>query len=371
MSLKISQRTLLEHSEVKIELLRLYLIRYLTILNHSEYVEEVYLYDLFCGEGIYDNEGKGSPIIILDVLLEVLENNQNNTRFHCLFNDLDESKIRNLESSIQQIDDKNLDRISIQYSNNDYQDLIPSLSDQFKSLQKQKAFVFIDPYGYKDIHIKDIEELLFSENVEVLLFLPTQFMFRFHEKETPESLKAFISELLPEEKWPKSSTGIAFIENLKIAFRDYFNSSRFVDSFIITRDKGQFFCLFFFTSHILGFEKMLEAKWKLDEEEGRGWTFQPENSLFSELTKLPNISRFKEELESFLKHRARCNAETYYFTIVRGFRTCHAVQMLKDWQTQNRLTSKNSNGTDARKGAFYLNFKDYRKDPTKIFLKLD
>ena len=54
----------------------------------------------------------------------------------------------------------------------------------------------------------------------------------------------------------------------------------FVDSFVIKRELNQFYCLFFFTSNTLGYLKMLEAKWKIDKEDGRGWQGLQTNDLF-------------------------------------------------------------------------------------------
>lgn len=279
----------MQHSEVKIRLLRLYLERYLNILTQSKHFGDIHLYDLFCGEGIYEGEGKGSPIVILETIKNIFyanKSNGNSDKFNCMFNDIEKWKIEKLQKEI--IDRKlHYSEIgSLRFSQKDYRELVPSIAQEINGLTKQKAFVFIDPYGYKDIKVADIKSLLKSNRSEVLLFLPTQFMFRFEEKGTPECLLEFINELMPAEQFPVSETGVDFIENLTEAFRNTMGKGYFVDSFIITRDKNQFFCLFFFTSHIYGFDRMLDAKWKIDEEEGRGWNSQTENSLFSEVVKV-------------------------------------------------------------------------------------
>ncbi|MDP4129232.1 MAG: hypothetical protein Q8939_03645, partial [Bacteroidota bacterium] len=50
---------------------------------------------------------------------------------------------------------------------------IKKLTGLFPNLKKEKAFVFIDPYGYKHIKASDIQNLLKTRIAEVLLFLPT------------------------------------------------------------------------------------------------------------------------------------------------------------------------------------------------------
>jgi three-Cys-motif partner protein len=68
MSNKDSQVKMYQHSEVKVRLLKLYLEKYLNILTHSPYFNEINIYDLFCGEGMYEDGGKGSPLIILETI---------------------------------------------------------------------------------------------------------------------------------------------------------------------------------------------------------------------------------------------------------------------------------------------------------------
>jgi three-Cys-motif partner protein len=363
-----------QHSEVKIDLLRRYLEKYLNILSNSPFVSDIYIYDLFCGEGVYEGGGKGSPITILETIKDIFFANKNKeeskSNFHCCFNDLDDKKIEKL---INEINERKLCRPNISGCNfvsKDYKEILPSVIDEINSLKKEKAFVFIDPYGYKDISIKNIYCLLENKKSEVLLFLPTQFMFRFEDKGTPESLLVFIEELMPKEEWPSSDTGIDFIENLKLAFRKSLGAEFFVDSFIITRDKNQFFCLFFFTSHIYGFEKMLESKWQIDEEQGRGWHFNQEHDLFSNVEKEPITDNFEKNLLNFLKERPRTNADVYSYTLHNGYLPTHATQILCKFQQDDTISVEKPDSTKARKSSFYINYKDYKEFPEKIIIKV-
>ncbi len=234
---------------------------------------------------------------------------------------------------------------------------------------KEKAFVFIDPYGYKDIKVASIKSLLRAKKSEVLLFLPTQFMFRFEKQGTPECLIDFISELMPIEQWPVSETGIDFIVSLKEAFRNFLGNEYYVDSFIITREKNQFFCLFFFTSHIYGFDRMLDAKWKIDEQEGRGWQSESENSLFNQIEKRANTFKFEKKLIDFIKTE-KTNSQLYEFTLQNGHLPSHTNEILMKLQANDKLNVFKSDGTKARKSSFYVNYQDWRKEPNKIKLKI-
>lgn len=371
--MKESQQIMMQHSEVKIKLLKLYLERYLNVLTQSKFIGDIYLYDLFCGEGIYDDEGKGNPIVILETIKNVFYANKSSgnktDKFNCLFNDIEKWKIEKLQKEITNRKLHYSEIGELKFSQKDYKNLLPEVATEINAFNKQKAFIFIDPYGYKDIKIGDIKSLLQSNKSEVLLFLPTQFMFRFETKGTPECLIDFISELMPVEQWPVSETGIDFIESLTGAFRNSLGKNYFVDSFIITRDKNQFFCLFFFTSHIYGFDRMLDAKWKIDEEEGRGWQYQIENSLFSKIEKKANTYKFEQKLIEFLQTE-RTNGELYEFRVHNGHLATHTNEILMKFQNEAKLISLKADGSPARKSSFYLSYKEYRNEPKKIKLKL-
>ncbi len=372
--MKDSQSTMLEHSGIKVRLLNLYIKKYLNILSRAPGIEKVHLYDLFCGEGVYQNGGEGSPIIFLKAIKDVYFRNvaegQKIIKVDCVFNDIERWKTDKVNSFVQLKKLHNPDFGDLRFRNLDYTQAIPLVVDQVSKSKKSKAFVFIDPYGYKEVRASQIKSILQTKKSEVLLFLPTQFMFRFEKKGIPEALLAFIEDLVPKENWPNSHTGIDFIDNLKLAFRNYLGNEYFVDTFIISREINQYFCLFFFTSHIYGFDKMLEAKWEIDTEQGRGWTFKnPEApSLFS-----PNVTSKINKLETYFRgflKEPKSNSEIYEATLHQGFRPTHAVEVLKALDSQNQLIVTSTDGQKIRKGSFYINYSEYCDNPNRIFIQL-
>ena len=144
-----------EHSEAKVRLLDLYIRKYLNILSRAQGNEKVNLYDLFCGEGIYENGGEGSPIIFLKAIKDVYYSNQASgqkiIQVDCVFNDLKTWKTEKVKSIIES---KKLHYPffgDLRFRNVDYAEAVPLVVDQISKSKKAKAFVFIDPYGYKDV----------------------------------------------------------------------------------------------------------------------------------------------------------------------------------------------------------------------------
>jgi three-Cys-motif partner protein len=366
---KDSQKIMLDHSKAKVELYGSYLAKYLNIIARDGYTKKIYIYDLFCGEGIYDNGGKGSPVIAL----ETVQNNFGAKPYFCpnmkvLFNDLSTEKIEKLKTITQSLTIP--EKCKVDFSSQDYNIVLSQVVSELKKFTNEKAVVFIDPYGYKEIKIENIKHILEGKKTEVLLFLPCQFMFRFANSAKDDStggkehLHKFIHEVFGEDV-PDFKNSLDFIDGLKDGFKQYLKNY-YVDTFTLEREKGQFFALYFFTSHIKGFEKMLETKWELDESQGRGFHFEKSGTLFSST----ETNDWEGKLREFISSGKKYNGDVYEFTLHSGFLPKHSNQILKSWQDDGSLNVIASEGEKARKGAFYLNYDSYNALPKKVLFKL-
>jgi hypothetical protein len=115
---------------------------------------------------------------------------------------------------------------------------------------------------------------------------------------------------------------------------------------------------------------MLDTKWKIDEEDGRGWKYQEGNSLFAQVEKKANTHKFEQKLLYFLTSE-KTNGDVYEFHLRHGHVAAHANDILSKLQREGRLVVTKKDGTSARKSSFYLNYTDYRDNPDKIKLKLN
>jgi hypothetical protein len=152
-------------------------------------------------------------------------------------------------------------------------------------------------------------------------------MYRFREKGTPEILQNFIAEVLPEGEL-KPGNGVDFINQITDGFRSKLGNQHYVGSFIIEREKNQFFCLFFFTSNKLGFTKMLEAKWRIDKEDGRGWQLSDQTNLFSQVASPANTGRLTDLLVEFIGKEGKTNNEIRDFALTHEFLPKHVKDVL-------------------------------------------
>lgn len=366
---------LLDHSEAKVTLLGQYLKRYLNIISNDGYTERIHIHDLFCGPGEFEDGGEGSPIVTLRQVKETYYTTISRKtiavpKIDCHFNDILPEKISALQKAIN---DKSLHYSPIgelKFSSNDYANEVLELSSKLKKLKNEKGFIFIDPYGYKEIKSEHIKQLMeCGKKAEVLLWLPTQFMYRFSKNGTPEALLSFIEELTDYKEWKKNDSVWKFITQLKEGFQSYLGDQYFVDNFSLQKEENTVFCLYFFTSHIKGFEKMLEAKWEIDTDQGRGWKYTdngPQQSLFDE----PFTNELEEKLKIYLKEK-RFNNDVYEFTLRQGYLTKHTNQIFQQWQKNEILDVNLANGEKARKNSFYLSYrKPSDPDNKKVYYTL-
>lgn len=335
-----SKTHLLEHSEAKLKLYDTYLAKYLSILARTPYVERIFIFDLLCGEGIYEKDEKGSPIIALETIKDhYYSNNGSCPNITIWFNDIGQSEVEHGASKIDRVKrfgekiyrPKN---VSVEFFQEDYKSLYSKAIQLVNSTYRAKGLFFIDPYGYKAIKPEDIRNMLEGNNTEVLLWLPASFMYRFANTVTHsdfkggEPLKDFIFALFGKSP-PTFKSIYDFIEQITESFRAYLRElGIFVDTFTLERGGGNVYSLFFFTSHIKGYETMLATKWDMDENRGKGHTINKSQS-FSEI----QLSGYPQKLKSFISNAEhRTNTEIYRFGLENGFLPKHTNEILREWK---------------------------------------
>ncbi|GGI55939.1 three-Cys-motif partner protein TcmP [Winogradskyella haliclonae] len=372
--MKTTTRTeLLEHSRAKVVLLKTYLSTYLNIISRVKYYSKIHIYDLLCGEGVYVDKSEGSPIAILKTIKDhYFSNDSTCPNIDLWLNDNGESEIEPNKLKIERVKEytegifkpKNL---KIDFTKIDYTEIDSLVFKKVKKYYEDKHLIFIDPHGYKEIDINQIIKFLSIGNSEVILFLPLFDMYRFANKSyDPEfksgnALRTFLNKCFDNKKMSFNSV-FDFSDKLKEAFIKQTNC--FVDTFLLEKDKSNYYGLFFFTPNALGFEKMLEAKWKVDTEQGRGFSKRIINqgSFFDTL----EVSNYPFELTNFLRNNPKTNAEIYMFGLKKGYLPKHTIEILKPFRNNSKLIVKDLLGKVMPKNGYYLNYENYKSNPEKV-----
>lgn len=377
------KKTMQIHSKAKVDFYKTYLERYVAILCQSPYIQHIRIYDVFCGMGIYEDGGKGSPIVAYDTIKNIYEahNISNNTEIELVVNDKSEARIEKVK---EYIESNKHSYCTVRPYNYDINQLLEIIVPEINNTPSDtRNLFFIDPYGYKDIKKDLLLELMKNGYTEVILFLPISHMQRFTNAAIQDEesitqydpLRDFVYSFFPNTDHPirqntvKAKDYINYVANA-LKFNDKF----FATSYYIERDKANIFALFFMSSNIFGFEKILETKWKLDEEHGGGFRLPEKDQtldMFAEEfaleTKNENARRLRKIIEEALKS-PKNNNDIYELVVRNEFLPKHANEVLKDLQNTNPKFSviDISTGKKARKGAFYLTYKNYNSAPVVI-----
>lgn len=371
--------TMLAHSEAKVKFFENYLKRYLRILYLSPFIEEINIFDVFCGTGIYDNQKKGSPIVAFDAIKSLRTEYDFNKRISLIVNDNQQAKVNSVQNYI---DGNNQNHCQVEYSNLPAEQMFSKIETAIKTQNSAvRNLIFIDPYGYKEIKKTAIQNLLQNGRTEIILFLPIAQMQRFTTKaleselEPYKPLKGFVDSFFAGNHPIKEQkvSAIEYINFLKEALRfdTYYSTSYFIE-----RDESNYYALFFISSHIYGFEKILEVKWQLDEDEGRGFK-QPENqlSLFGEqekqIAKNDNYLKLEEILKQSLK-QPKTNKEIYEIILRNEFLPIQANEIFRKWQNDlgNFEVIEIETNKKARKNSFYISWKWCKEALPKVSFSL-
>lgn len=366
-----TRKTLADHSAAKVNVFTYYLGIYLNILGKVRTMKRVHIYDMMCGEGEYADGKQGSALEGLNRVLKYFTDYPAETlRVNYVLNDAGESdvekgikKIDRVRERAEQIPFEPVanGRMKIHYTSLLCAEAMAKGIARVQQLPayQEKALMFIDPWGYKDINIEDLRAAMAGGQSEVLLFLPAEMMFRFARKAYHEdfpggaALQRWLTELFPESL-PHFTSVHDFINQFKQRLQAQLQapySSRFT---LETTDHNTY-SLFYFTSNRKGLQSMLEAQWKHDQETGSGHRAERSFTLFEpgELTNYP--ARVEEYLATA---PSRTNEELLEFGLTEGFLPRHTSDVLKALVAQGRLNISAPDGQPVRKNAFYLDNAD-------------
>ncbi len=354
------------HTEAKLKFYIYYLERYLPILVKTPYVNKINIYDMFCGQAIYDDGKESGAVRAFKKIKEVQKNNaSSDTKITLTLNDIDKKRIKNIKDWLK----KQTSSFKTVTRNEDATDLIPKLIEGFNAKQNKETrnLVFIDPYGYKEIDKSLIQDLMKNERTEIILFLPIDQMYRFRNETVGEDVRR---DFLPLKKFIEQfdiniSTIGGYMDLIKgIESSLSFDDNYFSTSYHIKNQQSKYYALFFMTSHILGLHKTIEVKWELDKQQGSGFNNTNQKDMFLEVEKT-------SELETALKkyiQKSKNNNELYEWILKQGFLPKHINPILKALKQNNHIQIEYFLGA---KNGYHLNYGNYKKDVIKVKITYD
>ena len=260
------------HTAAKHELLRNYLGAWFAIFGQSPAHTKVNYIDGFAGPGIYEGGEDGSPIVALRALLEHnAVGNFAGTTFNFLFNEQDSSRLDSLKEQVAKLEAE-VDggfplNVKIRFEGENFHELG---KDLLASMKKNEilapTFFFVDPFGYKDVPLELMQQLLQYRACEMLIYFDFNSVNRFA---TAGNVDEHFEALLGTDAFKKApAAGPGRHEYFRALYeqqlRDVGNFSH-VRSFAMVKDSGHVgYYLYFCTRDLQAFDKMKAQMWKLD-----------------------------------------------------------------------------------------------------------
>ncbi|HNC32272.1 MAG TPA: three-Cys-motif partner protein TcmP [Cyclobacteriaceae bacterium] len=256
------------HTKAKHDILQNYLGAWFGILG-SKIPKIVYI-DGFCGPGRYKGGEEGSPIIAVKEAMKHLSLlAQSNVTF--LFIDERQDRIEHLKSELASLNPPG--NFHLDPRVNEFENTLTQILDGLAQSGRQLAptFAFIDPFGFKGASFSVTRRLLNNKSTEVFINIMVNFVNRFakhpdatdraHIKSLLGATDAEIDEVVSS---PDRIEGFRQLYQSKL--RQY---ARFV-RFFEMRDQNNkvIYYLFFAGNHPKGHEKMKEAFWRVDRQNG-------------------------------------------------------------------------------------------------------
>nr|DAF17933.1 MAG TPA: three-Cys-motif partner protein [Caudoviricetes sp.] len=363
-----------EGTEVKLELFKTYMKAWISIVNVTA-SKAVYIYDLFSGPGKDAKNSKGSPLILLDILMDNCKLiKQQGTYFEILFNDALKQNIESLETECNKAIEEckktnscvNTCPFNITYKQNDFENIFPKVVEEININRTPFSFIFLDQYGIKHVDKENFLKLLPLKKTDVLFFSASADVWRFRETEAFKKYIDINKITFKGKKYPHCHK--ILVDYYKSLVPEELKENLYIAPFSIKKEKsGMIYGLTFITHNLLGLEKFISAAWKIAPDTGEA-NYNIENGkmeqnmgqglLFEEPSK--KLDLYQKDVCVFLE-KGRTNKEIYEYSLVQGISITETNNILKKLEDSNSIRINVIGNENRRKHAYYLSFKTEEK----------
>lgn len=250
------------HTKAKHNILRKYLQAWFRILTGSNWPSEVLYIDGFAGPGEYEGGEPGSPLIAIEEAARISLRNP----LRMVFVEARKDRYNNL----QRLVNKHKGALAASVSKADCNVVIPEeiAKAQSRGATFGPALAFLDQFGYGEVPISLVAQILNFKHCEVFSYLDYKGMNRWmtDEKKWPTITAAFGGE-----EWKaclKKQNRLDELCRLYAHALETRGGAEHVQQFLMYDNDGPIYWLFFCTNHWRGLEEMKRAMWAVDGSGG-------------------------------------------------------------------------------------------------------
>ena len=363
-----------EHSKIKLELYRLYLERYLSVLLATKSFDNIVVSDVFAGCGIAQNEEEGSAVVAAKTIAGVLKDHN---RFG-----------KKVSLKLNDADSKSCSALSEHLKAYDFAAVTCTDADQYIQAWSPTAgshnLFFIDPHGYTQVSTNNLKRLFGAQNCDFLIFIPIYHIYRFLKpSDNPKSKKdegflpglgvsdkkrevdgdkfyepitKFLAGLGIEQSAANSANTVEDFADVIVAALKKISGSKFVYCQMIqNKEHNSKYALFFISHHVLGAEKFLDAQSELKAK-----TTEPSHQQAFDFV----VPTGTDPILRLVKYdHPYDNAALYQQSIEWGLRPSELKSHLKSIEQNNKSKIEITPlpGKKRNRGGHYIDYKHFKE----------
>lgn len=257
-----------EQTIQKINYISDYFSKYINVIGYTPAFETINFFDCMSNAGMYDNNIKGTPIRIFELMIKY-SHKFKEKKLNLFVNDLETWKIRYLESLIEEYGIEN-PNINVYYYNKDVNDFLELISSrEFNShFWKASSIIFVDPWNFGSVDMGCLTELLETRRVELVF----NYMLYDYAKNRNNSHAPDKTQLIEDSlKTIGVDSHNTSPDELTLILKEKFLSKKHVSHVFYYPFKNVknaiMYYLIYCTPHPKGLEKLKESLWAVFEGE--------------------------------------------------------------------------------------------------------
>lgn len=264
------------HTKAKHDLLVRYLQAWFPILGRT--ASRAIVLDAFAGPGRYDHGEDGSPVLVLEALLQHNDFENWTCEFVFVFNELDPERFESLGGVLDEIRAETHPWPSnvklLAPRNQPFEELGNDILESLKGARMAPTFAFIDPFGYKGLPLDLVAQMLSFDKCELFIYFDFNSVNRFA---TAGNVDMHFDRLFGTDEYQAAPASgperQQFLHDLYERQLRRICNFAYVRSFAMVNDSGHIGnYMFFCTRNLQAFDRMKQAMWKLAP--GGGYRFE-------------------------------------------------------------------------------------------------
>ncbi|MDD2982441.1 MAG: three-Cys-motif partner protein TcmP [Crocinitomicaceae bacterium] len=332
-----------ETTIIKLKLFEDYAQAWIPTFVMQGYLKEIHIFDFFAGTG-YDLNGiAGSPIRLIEKIIEQRGNIfQKKISIILHLNEFDKNKYELLVSSSSKKfkEENGIEHyVQLKFYNEDFETLFPRL---FPIIKDFPSLVYLDQNGVKFLSGQYLKKLEETKQTDFLYFASSSYIRRFGElKEFKMHLSNIDVEQLKNTDYNKVH------RNLTEQLRKNISSTSKLKLYPFSLKKNtNIYGVIFGATHVRAVEKFLNLTWKYNGLNGdANFDIDNESSLIQfdlfEGQKLNKVESFKQIVkEKILNQEIKTNHQLLNFVYENGHIGKHAEECMKEMKKAKLISYK-------------------------------